>query len=132
MWLALRSWGSVINDTFMAKSDRAKRGRSPRVRIAVLAYEGCSSWVAAGLLELFATANLPSLPHQRRRPFFECVIISATGRAVRASQGVLLPSVAPAWAYDAVIVPPLWYTSRTEFEQRVYRIQKITPLLQKL
>ena len=37
----------------MAKSD----GKLP-ARIGVVAYPGCSSWIAAGLLEIFAIANL--------------------------------------------------------------------------
>lgn len=116
----------------MAKSDNRRSNRSGRVRIAILGYEGCSAWIAAGILELFAIANLPRLPDGRRRAYFECETISATGRAVRASHGVRLPSVAPSRGYHAVIAPPLWSASLAEFNRRVGAVQKLAPLLRGL
>jgi transcriptional regulator GlxA family with amidase domain len=97
----------------------------------VLGYEGCSAWIAAGILELFAIANLPRLG-DRRRVLFDCVTISAMGRMVRASHGVRLPSVAPDRSYHAVIAPPLWSASLAEFAHRANAVQKLAPLLRRL
>jgi transcriptional regulator GlxA family with amidase domain len=116
----------------VAKSDNSPATRPRRVRIAVLGYEGCSAWITAGVLELFAIANLPPRRGSRRPTRFECVTISATGRAVHASHGVRLPSVAPGRGYDALITPPLWSATIAEFGRRVDAVQRLAPLLRRL
>src|SRR4029453_9447133 len=126
------SGGSGIFDILMAKTDISPASRPRRVRIAVIGYEGCSVWFAAGILELFAIANLPRPADGRRRVLFDCVTISATGRTVRASHGVRLPSAAPDRSSPAVIPPPLWSGSLAEFAHRANAVQKLAPLLRRL
>ncbi len=60
--------------------------------IGILAYEGCSAWIAAGLIEQFAIANVAAA-HTRsggskRLPPFRCEIIGASSGLIRASHNV--------------------------------------------
>lgn len=115
----------------MAKSD----SKLP-ARIGVVAYPGCSSWITAGLLEIFAIANLvlgqleQGKPSKRRLEFH--AIAAGASRHVRASQGVRFSVQAPLRRYDVIIVPPLWCDSIQEFSQRVARMQPQIALLQQL
>ncbi len=97
----------------MAKSDT-------RIRIAIVAYPGCSSWISAGLLEFFAIAK--AVARMQRAPVaFECHAVSEQGRTVRASHGVRLETVRPGGKYAALIVPPFWSETREEFDRNVER-----------
>jgi hypothetical protein len=61
------------------------------VTVAVVGYAGCSAWITAGLLELFAIANnaRATLPDRSAATVrFDCHIVSGSGRAVRGSHGV--------------------------------------------
>jgi transcriptional regulator GlxA family with amidase domain len=115
----------------MAKSD----SKLP-ARIGVVAYPGCSSWITAGLLEIFAIANLvlgqfgQSKAVKRRFEFH--AIAAGASRSVRASQGVRFSVAAPLRRYDAIIVPPLWCDSIQEFSQRVAGMKPQIALLQQL
>lgn len=104
----------------MAKSDT--------LRIAILAYPGCSAWISAGLLEFFAIANAVARI-QRASLTIDCHAVSARGQAVAASHGVRLATRPPTGRYAAVIVPPLWSGSRAEFDAAVLRIVALGPLL---
>ena len=120
-----RRTGSGIIDIFMAKSDTR--------RIAIVGYNGCSSWITAGMLELFAIANLPRPASGRARPAFDCFAVSENGRPVRASHGVRIATVAPRGSYDAVIAPPLWSPSLAELQERAAALdQRLTPHLRRL
>lgn len=105
----------------MAKADRPTRDTAC-ARVGVFTYDGCSAWVAAGLLELFGIANIAraALPAAQaggtRR--FECHVLGRKRRIV-ASQGVRFDTRAPAHRYDAVIVPSLWGATREEFFGRL-------------
>jgi transcriptional regulator GlxA family with amidase domain len=90
--------------------------------VGVFTYDGCSAWVAAGLLELFGIANIAraALPaaHAEAARGFECHVLGRKRRIV-ASQGVRFDTRAPAQRYDAVIVPSLWGATREEFFGRL-------------
>jgi transcriptional regulator GlxA family with amidase domain len=104
---------SGILDCIMAKSDT-------RIRICIVAYRGCSAWIAAGLLEFFAIAK--AVARMQRAPVsFECHAVSEQGRVVPASHGVRLETVRPRGKYAALIVPPFWSETREEFDQNVAR-----------
>lgn len=115
----------------MAKSD----SKLP-ARIGVVAYPGCSSWITAGVLEIFAIANLvlgqfgQSKAAKRRFEFH--AIAAGASRSVRASQGVRFSVATPLRRYDAIIVPPLWCDSIQEFSQRVAGMKLQIALLQQL
>jgi transcriptional regulator GlxA family with amidase domain len=115
----------------MARSARSRPERTRPLRIAVFGYEGCSAWIAAGILELFAIANLPRGAAGARRRF-DCVTISAKGGTVRASHGVRLASVRAGRRYDAVIVPPLWSGSLGELHRRLGAARRHAPLLKRV
>jgi transcriptional regulator GlxA family with amidase domain len=105
----------------MAKADNAARDTAC-ARVGVFTYDGCSAWVAAGLLELFGIANiaraaLPGASAGGARGF-ECHVLGRKRRIV-ASQGVRFDTRAPAPRYDAVIVPSLWGATREEFFRRL-------------
>jgi len=100
----------------MAKMDT----HGPDYRIAVFGFDGCSAWAAAGILEIFAVANLArtmvSAPRKGTASFVTAVIASG-GRTVTASHGIRF-GVSP-WRsrYDAVIVPPIWCRSLSELRR---------------
>lgn len=104
----------------MAKSDT--------VRIAVIAYPGCSAWISAGLIEFFAIANTVARM-QRASLRIECHAVSARGRSVAASHGVRLTTQSPGGRYAAMIVPPFWSGSRAGFDAAIARIGTLTPFL---
>jgi transcriptional regulator GlxA family with amidase domain len=100
----------------------AKSATSPLARVAVLAYPGCSSWITAGLLEIFGIANvvLGQLAAGKRTRMLEFHAISArASRSVKASQGVIFRVQSPLPRYDAMIVPPLWCESLEQFDRRI-------------
>jgi transcriptional regulator GlxA family with amidase domain len=105
----------------MAKADRLTRDTAC-ARVGVFTYDGCSAWVAAGLLELFGIANIAraALPaaHAGGARRFECHVLGRKRRIV-ASQGVRFDTRAPAHRYEAVIVPSLWGATREEFFGRL-------------
>jgi transcriptional regulator GlxA family with amidase domain len=104
----------------MAKTDSARGSAT----IGVFAYERCSAWLTAGLLELFGTANiaLSSLPPAARKVTrIECHLLGRKPR-IDASQGVSFATRAPARRYDAVIVPSIWGGSRVDFFERLERL----------
>ena len=100
----------------------AKSATSPLARIAVLAYPSCSSWITAGLLEIFGIANLMlgQIADGKRTRLLEFHTISARStRPVKASHDVTFRAHGPLARYDAVIVPPLWCESLAQFDQRI-------------
>ena len=107
----------------MAKSDS--------IHVGVFGYAGCSAWIAAGMLEFFAIANVAARL-ERSRMRFDGHAVSADGRAVRASQGVRLTTRRAQRRYHALIVPPLWVDSRSEFDARTNELRRHLPLLQRL
>jgi transcriptional regulator GlxA family with amidase domain len=108
----------------MAKSDT----RTSAASVAVFGFEGCSAWVAAGLLELFAVANvaLGNLPPAARRisraARFDCHMIGQSRGRIRASHGVNFEAQRPRRRYDVMIVPPIWCESREELERRALEL----------
>ena len=111
---------------------RAKSDNSRDVAIAVIGYEGCSSWITAGIVEFFAIATLPPRPRRGRHTRFSCAVVSASGGTVRASHGVRFPSAAPRRRYDAVIAPPLWAPGRAEFDRRLAALERLVPFVRRL
>lgn len=105
------------------------------IDVAVFAYEGCSAWITAGLLELFAIANIAirsGSTHGRAPPGFRFHAISRTSRAVRGSHGVRFSVERARRRYDAIVVPPLWGNSRREVLERLDRLGREYHMLQQL
>lgn len=114
----------------MAKTDMKRP--SSEIRIAVLGYEGCSAWITAGLLELFAVANIAGRQAGRNGVHFICEVVSASRRPVRASHGVRFTSVPLRRHYESVIVPPVWVESVSELVQRIEQLHSLHALLRTL
>ena len=96
------------------------------VTIAIVGYPGCSAWITAGLLELFAIANnARATLHERSAATarFDCHIVGRSGRAVHGSHGVRFATHAKRRRYDVSIVPPVWCESLADLEQRVQRLR---------
>jgi transcriptional regulator GlxA family with amidase domain len=96
------------------------------VTVAVVGYTGCSAWITAGLLELFAIANnaRATLPDRSAATVrFDCHIVSRSGRAVRGSHGVTFAAHALRRRYDASIVPPIWCESLADLEKQAQRLR---------
>jgi transcriptional regulator GlxA family with amidase domain len=96
-------------------------------RVAVFGFHGCSAWVAAGILEIFAVAEVARTmvsTSRKGKARFVSELIASTGRTVTASHGIRF-AVSP-WRrrYDAVIVPPIWCRSLAELEQRAYALRR--------
>jgi transcriptional regulator GlxA family with amidase domain len=106
------------------------------VTIAIVGYAGCSCWITAGLLELFAIANnaRATLPEERAAAAirFDCHIVSRSGRAVRGSHGVSFPVRAVRRRYDAAIVPPIWCDSLADLEVQARRLRSENAFLAQL
>ena len=102
----------------------------PARRIVVLAYDGCSAWVAAAIVEAFELARTLSVAEAgsgpagttaARRAAPEAGFASASGRPVAASSGVVLPAAAcPGFdAATTLVVPPVWHESVAGLERRL-------------
>jgi transcriptional regulator GlxA family with amidase domain len=107
---------SGILATFMAKT----------VTVAIVGYPGCSAWITAGLLELFAIANNARATLGERAAAtarFDCHIVGRSRRAVRGSHGVQFPVHALRSRYDAAIVPPVWCESLADLEVQAQRLR---------
>jgi transcriptional regulator GlxA family with amidase domain len=96
------------------------------VTVAIVGYPGCSAWISAGLLELFAIANnaRATLPDGRGAATarFDCDM-AGSGRTVRGSHGVTFPVRAVRRSYDVSIVPPIWCESLADLEKRAQRLR---------
>jgi transcriptional regulator GlxA family with amidase domain len=96
------------------------------VTVAIVGYPGCSAWITAGLLELFAIANnaRATLPHGRGAATarFDCDVVGSR-RTVRGSHGVIFPTHAIRRRYDVSIVPPIWCESLADLEKRAQRLR---------
>jgi transcriptional regulator GlxA family with amidase domain len=113
----------------------AKSATAPLARIAVLAFPSCSCWITAGLLEIFGIANLVlgQLANGQRARLLEFHAISArSARTVKASHGVTFPIHRRLARYDAVIIPPLWCESLSEFDRRIAGLKAELDLLREL
>jgi transcriptional regulator GlxA family with amidase domain len=96
------------------------------VTVAILGYPGCSAWITAGLLELFAIANNARATLGARAAAtvrFDCHIVGREHRAVRGSHGVRFPVHAMRRRYDASIVPPIWCESLADLEVQARRLR---------
>jgi transcriptional regulator GlxA family with amidase domain len=97
------------------------------VTVAIVGYPGCSAWITAGLLELFAIANnaRATLPQSRgsSTASFSCHIVSGSGRAVRGSHGVTFATHATRRRYDVAIVPPIWCESLRDLQKQAHRLR---------
>lgn len=113
----------------MAKTDMRS---GSEVRIAVLGYDGCSAWITAGLLELFAVADIAGRQTGRDGTRFRCDVVGTTRRPIRASHGVRLTAAPLRRRYNCLIVPPLWVESVSELAQRVDRLQSLSAFLSTL
>src|SRR5689334_16385628 len=89
------------------------------VTVAIVGYPGCSAWITAGLLELFAIANNAGSSTAR----FDCHIVTGNGRAARGSHGVTFPAHALRRRYDVAIVPPIWCESLADLEKQAHRLR---------
>lgn len=127
----------------MAKTDKAIPARTraaadeARAVVAVLAFDGCSAWITAGLIELFAIANVAiSMLAQQGKASkirrFDFHSIGAARRPIQGSHGVRFEVQPLRRRYDAVVVPPIWCVSREDLEQRALKLQSLSPLLRQL
>jgi transcriptional regulator GlxA family with amidase domain len=96
------------------------------VTVAIVGYPGCSAWITAGLLELFAIANnaratLPNRGVGTAR--FDCHIVGRSSRTVRGSHGVTFATHALRRNYDVAIVPPIWCESLADLEKQAHRLR---------
>lgn len=89
------------------------------VTVAIVGYPGCSAWITAGLLELFAIANNAGSSTAR----FDCHIVSGSGRTVRGSHGVSFAAHRLRRRYDVSIVPPIWCESLADLERQAHRLR---------
>ena len=111
---------------------KAKSDTRRIVNVAVIGYEQCSAWITAGIVEFFAIANIPQRARRGPRTRFSCEVVSATGRAVRASHGVRFTGVAPRRRYQVVIAPPMWAPTRAEFDHRLRELERLEPFVKRL
>jgi transcriptional regulator GlxA family with amidase domain len=104
----------------------AKTAKARSVAVAILGYPGCSAWITAGLLELFAIANNARATLGERGAStarFDCHIVGRSGRVVRGSHGVGFPVATLRRRYDASIVPPVWCESLADLEVQARRLR---------
>lgn len=106
--------------------------RTANVRIAIVGYDGCSAWITAGLLELFAIAQIAGRQIAHAGVRFHCEVVSADRRPVDASHGVRFTTAPLRRGYDAVIAPPLWAESSAALAARVVELQSMNSLLRRL
>ena len=96
------------------------------VTVAIVGYPGCSAWITAGLLELFAIANNARVTLGERAAAtarFDCHIVGRLRRPVRGSHGVQFPVHAVRGRYDASVVPPVWCESLADLEVQARRLR---------
>jgi transcriptional regulator GlxA family with amidase domain len=94
--------------------------------VAIVGYSGCSAWITAGLLELFAIANNARVTLGDRAAstvHFDCHIVGRSRRAVQSSHGVRFAAHAICRRYDAAIVPPVWCESLADLEVQAHRLR---------
>jgi transcriptional regulator GlxA family with amidase domain len=114
----------------MAKAATYDSGPS-MVSVGVFGYDDCSSWIVAGILELFELANVLGVRLERdaRRRLFHVRVVSAGGGAVLASHKIQFRTLRHHGALDVLIVPPIWHTST---EDLVAALRVMQPSLAKL
>ena len=96
------------------------------VTVAIVGSPGCSAWITAGLLELFAIANNARATLGNRASStarFDCHIVGRARGAVRGSHGVSFAAHAPRRRYDVSIVPPVWCESLADLEVQARRLR---------
>jgi transcriptional regulator GlxA family with amidase domain len=97
------------------------------VTVAIVGYRGCSAWITAGMLELFAIANnaRATLPDQRQAATvrFDCHIVGGSGRTIRGSHGTTFAAQAARRRYDVSVVPPIWCESLADLEKQAHRLR---------
>ncbi|MEO7549199.1 MAG: helix-turn-helix domain-containing protein, partial [Ramlibacter sp.] len=119
---------------FMAKP--ANMLSTPKkLRVAVLAYEGCSAWVSTGLREAFELAHVLETAGKKEgtTAIIGAAWFSAGQRQVRASAGVQID--VPRWRGappDVLVVPPLWHSSFNGFVTLVATLEREISLISRL
>ena len=96
------------------------------VTVAIVGYPGCSAWITAGLLELFAIANNARVTLGDRAAStarFDCHIVGKSRRAVRGSHSVMFAVHPVRRHYDVSIVPPVWCESLADLEVQARRLR---------
>jgi transcriptional regulator GlxA family with amidase domain len=104
----------------------AKTATVKTIPVAIIGYAGCSAWITAGLLELFAVANNARATLGDRGATtvrFDCHIVAKSARAVRGSHGVSFAVHAARRSYAASIVPPIWCESLADLETQAHRLR---------
>jgi transcriptional regulator GlxA family with amidase domain len=94
--------------------------------VAIVGYSGCSAWITAGLLELFAIANNARVTLGDRAAAtvrFDCHIVGRSRRALLGSHGVRFAAHAIRRQYAAAIVPPVWCESLADLEVQAHRLR---------
>lgn len=115
--------------TFMVKS--ATSGALP-LHLGVLAYPGCSAWVASSVLEAFALARVlqPAVAPQARAV---APAWTAPGRGpVQASAGIVIRVPARATLPQVLVVPPMWHTSMEDFGGRLEALRPQIAFIRRL
>src|ERR1700741_4265103 len=96
------------------------------VTVAIVGYPGCSAWITAGLLELFAIANNARATLGNRASStirLDCHIVGKSRGGVGGSHGVSFAAHAFRRRYDASIVPPVWCESLADLEVQARRLR---------
>jgi transcriptional regulator GlxA family with amidase domain len=102
--------------------------------VGVFAYRGCSAWITAGLIELFAIANvaITQLKRPAPRARFDCRTVGRSRQMVAGSHGVRFAMHRRRRRYHGIIVPPLWCTSLSDLDRRRPRLASEVAVLRKL
>ena len=123
--------GCAVGDSGIFATIMAK---TATVSLGVFAYSGCSAWITAGLIELFAIANVAVT--QLKRPAeharFDCRTVGRSRQMVAGSHGVRFAMHRRMRRYHGIIVPPLWCTSLSDLQQRRLRLASEVAALRKL
>lgn len=108
--------------------------KTATVTLGVFAYTGCSAWITAGLIELFAIANVAvaALKRPAERARFDCRTVGRSRQTVAGSHGVRFVLHRRRQRYHGIIVPPLWCTSLSDLERRRPRLAPEVAVLRKL
>ena len=75
------------------------------VRVAILAYPGCSGAQVLGLYDSLRLANRVSVMVLGRDPIFDARVVGVSGRSARAAGGVRIGLVKPSSRTDILVVP---------------------------
>jgi transcriptional regulator GlxA family with amidase domain len=98
--------------------------KTPTLRIAILAYDGCLGLEIFGITDLLLMANHVAHAMGRAQPAaFEMRLISLQGKSVKAAGGITLGTQRPRGKFDVLIVPGLEVVQSTQWPTKLARLQ---------